>query len=213
MKNNTDLSAREKILNAALDIFVAKGKEGARMQEIADHASVNKAMLFYYFTNKELLYKEVLRRNIIELVNQLKTIMVSEAESETKIENIVNAYINFFKNKPTIPKLILREATGDSETIKEVLREIKQNVAPDIPDKFISMIQKSINEDEFYPLDPKQTIISIIGMSLIYFISKPIIEVLLDLEDVDPEQFIIERQDNILKILKHGLLQRSNNDN
>ena len=101
MKNNTDLSAREKILNAALDIFVAKGKEGARMQEIADHASVNKAMLFYYFTNKELLYKEVLRRNIIELVNQLKTIMVSEAESETKIENIVNAYINFFKNKPT----------------------------------------------------------------------------------------------------------------
>ena len=213
MKNNTDLSAREKILNAALDIFVAKGKEGARMQEIADHASVNKAMLFYYFTNKELLYKEVLRRNIIELVNQLKTIMVSEAESETKIENIVNAYINFFKNKPTIPKLILREATGDSETIKEVLLEIKQNVAPDIPDKFISMIQKSINEDEFYPLDPKQTIISIIGMSLIYFISKPIIEVLLDLEDVDPEQFIIERQDNILKILKHGLLQRSNNDN
>ena len=206
------MTTREKILKAALEVFTVKGKEGARMQEIADLAEVNKAMLFYYYTNKDLLYKEMLRKNLIDLISQLKTIMISDVESQDKVEKIVNTYLDFFKTKPHIPKLLLREASSDGESIKEILREIKANFAPDIPNKFLSVFQEGIEEKEFYPIDPKQTIISIIGMSLIYFIGKPIIEVLLEIEKTDERKFIEERKKNILEILKHGLLQRSKDD-
>ena len=50
-KDNTE----EKIIDAATDVFVQKGMDGARMQEIADLAGINKALLHYYFRSKEIV--------------------------------------------------------------------------------------------------------------------------------------------------------------
>ena len=47
------------ILNAAKSVFSVKGKDGATMQEIANEAGINKALLHYYFRNKDLLFEEV----------------------------------------------------------------------------------------------------------------------------------------------------------
>ncbi len=49
-------STEEKILMAARQIFIDRGMDGARMQDIADAAGINKAMLHYYFRSKEKLY-------------------------------------------------------------------------------------------------------------------------------------------------------------
>ncbi|MBN2013018.1 TetR family transcriptional regulator [candidate division KSB1 bacterium] len=202
------LSTRDKILHAALDVFVSKGKDGARMQEIADLAGVNKAMLFYYFTNKDLLYAEVFRSNIMEMIANIKTIIISADEPDKKIEQIVNAYVSFFADHPDLPRLILREVANDPESVKAIIREIKDYAKEDIPMKFIGLLHESISEQNFYHVDPKQTIISIVGMCIIYFIGKPIIEVLLDIEDVDPQEFIEQRKQNILFLLKNGLLYK-----
>ncbi len=200
------ISTKEKILQAALEIFVKKGKEGARMQEIADCAGVNKAMLFYYYTSKDLLYAEVFRSNIIEIITNVKSIFISESNPERKLEQIVDAYIHFFNEHPNLPKLIMREIANDGEVIRNMIRGLKQNVAADIPDKFIALIQDSISDSHFHKVDPKQTIISIFGMCIIYFVGKPLIETLLELEDVDNAKFIEQRKQNILFILKNGLL-------
>ncbi len=47
------------IFDAALQVFARKGKDGARMQAIADRADINKAMLHYYFRSKDKLYEQV----------------------------------------------------------------------------------------------------------------------------------------------------------
>ena len=54
-KSNTE----EQIFDAALTIFSRKGKDGARMQEIAEEAGMNKALLHYYFRSKDRLYEAV----------------------------------------------------------------------------------------------------------------------------------------------------------
>ena len=71
-KNNTE----ERILESARQIFQAKGLQGARMQEIADKAGINKAMLHYYYRSKELLFEAVFEEaanrifpKIVELLN------------------------------------------------------------------------------------------------------------------------------------------------
>ena len=51
----TRVDAKSRILDAADEIFVRRGIDGARMQEIADHAGVNKALLHYYFRSKAQL--------------------------------------------------------------------------------------------------------------------------------------------------------------
>ena len=52
-------STEDKILEAATNVFVSKGMEGARMQEIADKAGINKALLHYYFRSKEHLFEAI----------------------------------------------------------------------------------------------------------------------------------------------------------
>ena len=54
-----DSTTEEKILAAAKKIFVQKGMAGARMQDIADEAGINKALLHYYFRNKEKLFEVI----------------------------------------------------------------------------------------------------------------------------------------------------------
>jgi AcrR family transcriptional regulator len=54
-----DLTTEQKILEAARKIFLAKGLDGARMQDIADEAGINKAMLHYYFRSKDKLFEKI----------------------------------------------------------------------------------------------------------------------------------------------------------
>ncbi|MFA5669361.1 MAG: helix-turn-helix domain-containing protein [Balneolaceae bacterium] len=55
----------ERIFEAAQHVFQLRGYEGARMQEIADEAGINKSMLHYYFRNKSALFQEVFKKNIV----------------------------------------------------------------------------------------------------------------------------------------------------
>src|SRR5436190_10581372 len=57
---------RERILNAAFKEFSAKGFAGARVDEIARRAGINKRMLYHYFGDKEALFRQVLRRKMAE---------------------------------------------------------------------------------------------------------------------------------------------------
>src|SRR3954467_106752 len=60
------LQSQQRILDAALTEFAAKGFAGARVDTIAKHARINKRMLYHYFGDKEGLFREVLRRKIAQ---------------------------------------------------------------------------------------------------------------------------------------------------
>ena len=64
--NRNPRQSRERILEAALDEFAAKGFAGARVDLIARRARINKRMLYHYFGDKEGLFREVLRRKMAE---------------------------------------------------------------------------------------------------------------------------------------------------
>ena len=57
-------NTREKIIKVAFQVFVEKGYDGARMQEIAEKAGVNKAMIYYYFNSKELLFEKIITETL-----------------------------------------------------------------------------------------------------------------------------------------------------
>ena len=75
MKKEKDISAETGILNAAKRIFQQKGMEGARMQEIADEAGINKALLHYYYRSKQLLFEAVFKNAFLLLAPQLLSLI------------------------------------------------------------------------------------------------------------------------------------------
>ena len=62
-KTNKNQDTEGQILDAAKNVFQKKGMDGARMQEIADAAGINKAMLHYYYRSKQLLFEAVFKTN------------------------------------------------------------------------------------------------------------------------------------------------------
>ena len=75
MKKEKDISAETGILNAAKRIFQQKGMDGARMQEIADEAGINKALLHYYYRSKQLLFESVFKSAFLLLAPQLNKVL------------------------------------------------------------------------------------------------------------------------------------------
>src|SRR5215204_3681785 len=90
-KRSDDTEA--KILEAARAVFIRRGTAGARMQEIAEEAGVNQALLHYYFRSKERLSEAVFRDTAGRMFPVLIQTLGSDASIEEKIERIVEAYL------------------------------------------------------------------------------------------------------------------------
>src|ERR1700740_3542522 len=77
LRQARDLTTARRIVATAEEIFAEQGLAGARMDEIARAAKVNKALLYYYFRSKEELYRFVLET----LLSQLGTRVGGESGS------------------------------------------------------------------------------------------------------------------------------------
>ena len=206
MEKDETLSTRDKILRTAQQIFIEKGKDGARMQEIADRAGVNKAMLFYYFNNKELLYLEVLRSIVLRLFQKVNEVVISEEEPRKKLEQFVEAYINFLVENEGLPRIMLREIASGGEIIGKIFNETLSQGENPISVKIHSIIEQSIQNGQFRKVDPIQTIISIVGMCVIYFIANPLLRHIFSFQDIDQKKFVEDRKKHIVDLLEHGLI-------
>src|SRR6478609_8715556 len=89
-----------RILDAAHAVFLRSGTAGARMQEIADEAGVNKALLHYYFRNKERLAGAVFERVARGLFSRVGQVATADMELEDKVRAIIAVYLDQFAETP-----------------------------------------------------------------------------------------------------------------
>ncbi len=107
---------RKKILEAAEEIFANKGLAGARVDEIAKMAGVNKRMIYAYFESKENLYVTVLKIVYSRLAELEKTID-SLASPEDAVRKFIQGYFNFLNDNPNFVSLVLWENLNKAEFI------------------------------------------------------------------------------------------------
>lgn len=201
-KKNTE----QKILQTAMDIFVSKGKHGTKMQEIADAAGINKAMLHYYFRSKDKLFARVFENVFSGIFSTLHTTFENDDSFQQKLTNFVNAYCELIKTNSNLPLFILREIQEDSEEIKELFANILENYKFNLPFKFIDSTKKAIQEGEIKAVDPRQLLITVLGSSVFYFIAEPLLSVFLKNDpNYSREIFIDERKKAIVDIIFNGI--------
>ncbi|MFK5974290.1 MAG: TetR/AcrR family transcriptional regulator, partial [Flavobacteriaceae bacterium] len=118
-----DTNTENRILTAAKNVFQRKGMDGSRMQEIANEAGINKAMLHYYYRSKQLLFEAVFKNAFSLLAPQLNAILNDDSSIEEKIKNFTHNYITFILKHPYLPNFIIQELNRNPEFIEK----IKQN--------------------------------------------------------------------------------------
>ena len=187
------MTTEEKIFNAARIVFQQKGFAGARMQEIADEAGINKAMLHYCFKNKQLLFKAVFMNAFGQLAPQNNTIFNSDETVFDKIKKFTHSYISFVIDNPYLPQFVIQEMNNNPEFVMSFLNhENRPN-----PKLLISQIEKEIAAGIIKPISPKQLLLDIFSMTVFPFAAQIMVKGILQLSDSEFNQLMEERKTSI----------------
>jgi AcrR family transcriptional regulator len=180
-----------KILDAAKQVFVQNGLDGARMQEIADEAGINKALLHYYFRLKEKLFMTIFQVELNNFFPQLIPVLLSkEMTYEEKIRHFVKDYIDLFLNNPFLPDFVLREVNRNPLIIAQFIGEsvIDSRKLKEVMKVLSNEIGLSLNEI-------LHLMVTTVSACIFPFAGKPIIEqVLFKGKTTEYSQFLRERK-------------------
>lgn len=119
-RKEKDGDSRQRILDAALDVFYEAGFDGARVDAIAKRAGVNQALIYYYFKNKEGLFKELICLNIDEMISAKKNAAGGNdlydwsIYDEKVIREIVDKMMDTVREKEKVLSIIVGELFRNS---------------------------------------------------------------------------------------------------
>jgi AcrR family transcriptional regulator len=182
-RKGKDTNTEGKILIAARQVFIEKGLAGARMQDIADRAEINKAMLHYYFESKEKLFEVIFQETAGKLFPHFEMVISSDLSLFDKIRSIVSSYIEMIIQNPYLPLFVMNEMNKNPEIgIKNFFEAQK----PGFVKKFADSIEKSIKDGVIDSINPVHLIMNMFSMCAFPFIAKPMIVLMTGVAD---EQF------------------------
>lgn len=187
------MTTEEKIFNAARIVFQKKGFAGARMQEIADEAGINKAMLHYCFKNKQLLFEAVFKNAFSQLAPQINAIFSSNETIFEKIKQFTHSYISFVIVNPFLPPFVIQEMNNNPEFVKSFF---KNENSPN-PYLLIDQIKKEIDLGIIKPMNPKQLVLDIFSMTVFPFAAQMMVKGILHLDDAEFNLMMEERKTTI----------------
>jgi AcrR family transcriptional regulator len=127
MKQLKDTSTEDKILEAAKEVFMKYGLYGARMQDIADTASINKALLHYYFRTKEKLFDKVFDGALVKFFDQMDVFTNSSLPIKKRIFLYTDNIIDFYAEYPQMSMFIIKEIGNNPELLKAKIQAAKKN--------------------------------------------------------------------------------------
>ena len=198
---SVEKETEENIFEAARIIFQEKGFEGARMQEIADKASINKSMLHYYYRNKDNLFFEVFKAGITKIVPQLIAILSKEIDLKSKIKEIVEFYYFTFDEHPQLPSFVIYEMNQNAERFKEFM----SSHGVSLPQIYIDQVHASIQEKMIKDIAPHQLLMNIISLCLMPIVAKNMVQMLFKLDDIKYLEFLEERREISLDFILAGI--------
>ena len=202
-------STREKIKEAATAVFVERGYDGARMQEIADRAGANKAMIYYYFNSKDELFEAIFTENFSTLFEMFgKLFDVPDFNPEEFLPRLVHLHLTFLRNHPHLPRMMAREIHSNNPIVDRVVRQLFKESARPFLDEVQKHIARAGKSGLIRKVDPVQLIWNLIALNLFTFFTEPIMSVVWPDQFADTDKLLAERERAIVDLLLYGLLPR-----
>lgn len=201
MKKEKQETTEQQILDAAKSIFQFKGLDGARMQEIADKAGINKAMLHYYYRSKQLLFEAVFKQAFSLLAPQLNIILNDDSSIETKIKNFTFNYTSFMIEHPYLPNFIIQELNRNQDFILK----LKENTGFPNLEKFKIKVDTEINQGIIKPINADQLFVNIIALNIFPFLGKPLIKAFTDKDEKHYKKFLESRKTEVASFIINSI--------
>jgi len=201
MVKRKEENAEEKILAAARKVFLNKGMDGARMQDIADEAGINKALLHYYFRSKDKLFEQIFLEAATSFLPKVFAILEAEDTLFQKIERFCEEYISQLMKTPYVPIFVLNEINRQPQAfLKKV---VGQNPPPLY--KVQIQIDQEVKKGIMKPIDPIQLLLNVISLCLFPFVAAPMVQLITSINKKQFSALMEQRKKEVPKLIIESL--------
>lgn len=196
----------QKIMDAAKEVFQQKGMTGARMQEIADKAGINKALLHYYYRTKEKLFDKVFEIAFSIFIPRMQEIMLSDKPVFEKIEFFIENYMDLLAKHPYIPIFVINELNRNPQILVNIFEkniDIKENK---LFEKIDAQIQAEVQKGIIKPIDTRNLMTNVIGLIVFPIVARPIIQgIMFENDKKQYDTFLKQRKDFVKEFIINSI--------
>lgn len=200
-----DKQTEDRIFEAATLVFEEKGMDGARMQDIANKAGINKALLHYYFRTKDRLFETVFQKLAGKIFMKFAPVFDKDLSLEEKIRFFYREHITFMQQNPRLPAFILNEINRNPARIKKLLKNV------DVQKFCLTLEEQHREEFITYGITKDkipQIMSTIAAISVFPFAARGILEGIFENLGVDFDKYIEERKDFAADFVISALLNK-----
>lgn len=205
--SESDLSTEQLILEAAQKVFIRKGLDGTRMQEIADEAGINKSLLHYYFRTKDKLFDVIFMSIVMSFAPRVIEILNSPISLFDKIELFAVTYIDMLLKNPYIPGFLVNEVSKNPSRIASTLKTHGVN-----PTILRDQIRKEVEAGIIRPLKVEDLMANLISLCVFPVIAKNIFSNVLEMSEEEYMQFLAARKKEIPAFIINSIKMKGHDD-
>jgi len=201
-----EANTEKKILDAAKTVFQQKGMDGARMQEIADKAGINKSLLHYYFRSKEKLFERVFDEAFILFFMEIKKILTSEMPVVKRLTFFISSYLDMLFKNPHIPAFVINEINRNPDILVRLFRKSMDFTGEDVFGVFQKQIDIEVQKGVLRKIDIRHLVVNIIAMCVFPMISRSIVQgTIFDGDKELFEQFLSQRKKEVTEFVINAI--------
>lgn len=182
----TDPAARETILAAGAELFAAQGYAGTTIKKIGAKAGVNPALLYYYFEDKEGLYRAVLAHLIGNISKRIGSALTDAPSPEEGVRRFVLAQAELFTANRTFARLLLRELMDHGAVRLEVpLSAVIANAFRPLGEMIVAGQQSGAFRRD---VDSRFAVLSTVAQVAYFTLAQPLVALVMGHDGVVPTE-------------------------
>ncbi len=206
MRERNPQKSKAAILTAAENEFAEKGFFGARIDEIANRADINKRMIYAYFGDKEKLYHQVLLNTYSKMEEIENNLVKQNLKGKNLIEKIISSYFDFLYNNPNFVNILMWENLNKGKHLKSLESSTLQRKTIKY---FIDMIEQGKKDGVFYEkIDSYQTVLSMITTCFANFSNQYTLSKLFN-TDLTQKEIIEVRKQHTISLISSYLIKEN----
>jgi AcrR family transcriptional regulator len=176
-----DRGTQDRIFLAASEVFEEKGYTGARMQEIADRAGINKALLHYYFRTKDQLFMAVFQVLLKKMFDKIFSIFQEDIPFKEKVRRYLDEHIEFMIKNPKLPIFLLNELSRNSSLAGSIKGMINYQ---EVRELIYSRHAKELKAYGIKKNDMPQLMVTLVSFSIFPFAARDMLKIIIpELDD------------------------------
>ena len=167
----SDPSSADRILNAAAELFGARGFARTTIRQIAERARANSALIYYYFGSKTGLFEALVQRMQDAVHANLERSLAVSGSPRHKLEHFIRLQVDLLRRRSPLLRILLREMLNQNEPAMALMRRaLEPNLA-----MVTGLIEEGIAAGEFRPVDPILAARTLIGSLLVPVVLAPLL--------------------------------------